>query len=91
MNIFEYLLIDLDGTLIKFDLDAFIERYLNLIRKHLSDKPFVDEVPLWILQGTDLMLKNNGSVTNREKFLNYFKEQSGMPEQEIWSLIPSSC
>ena len=44
MQKFKYLLFDLDGTLIKYDLNEFIKKYLYLIQSYFSDKPFAQLV-----------------------------------------------
>jgi FMN phosphatase YigB (HAD superfamily) len=65
-------------------MNIFIEKYLSLIQKQFSDQPFAKSIPDWLLEGTYLMLQNDGSQTNKEKFLRFFKEKSGMSEEEIW-------
>jgi HAD superfamily hydrolase (TIGR01549 family) len=33
------------------------------------------------------MLSNEGSTTNKEKFLSFFQEKTGMTEEEIWEIF----
>ena len=80
----KFLLLDLDGTLIHFNLDEFIYRYLSLIRKFFSNYSWANQVGSWILAGTDLMLKNQGPDSNQAVFLKYFSEKSGLSRDEIW-------
>ena len=81
----KYLLFDLDGTLLHFDLDEFVAGYLSLIRQEFKSYPWGDKVSEWILTGTDLMLNNNGSKTNQAIFLEYFTKKTGLSAKEVWS------
>ena len=81
----KYLLFDLDGTLLHFDLDEFVSGYLRLIRQQFDEFQWKDKVSDWILAGTDLMLNNDGIRTNRAVFLEYFIKKSGLTEEKIWS------
>jgi FMN phosphatase YigB (HAD superfamily) len=83
----KYLLLDLDGTLIDFDLNTFIQNYLHLIKDNFSHLPFANSVPEWILGGTGLMLNSVITITNKEKFLGYFQEKSGLSASEIWEIF----
>ncbi len=84
MTKIKYLLFDLDGTLLHFDMKEFIDRYLNLIKNHFTDVHEPQRIPAWILQGTELMLKNHGERLNSEIFLEFFSTQSGLPEAVVW-------
>jgi FMN phosphatase YigB (HAD superfamily) len=81
----KYLLFDLDGTLLHFDLNEFVAGYLSLIRQEFQSYPWHNKVSEWILTGTDLMLNNNGSKTNQEIFLEYFTKKSGLSAKDVWS------
>ena len=83
----KYLLLDLDGTLIHFDIDVFIREYLRLIQKQFSHYSFAKFVPEWIMQGTEMMLSNEKTMTNKDKFLHFFCAKTGMPEEEIWEIF----
>ena len=83
----KYLLLDLDGTLIQFDLNTFIQKYLLLIQDYFSHLPFARSVPDWILGGTGVMLNSLETITNKEKFLRYFQGKSGLSENEIWEIF----
>ena len=87
LNNIKYLLLDLDGTLIHFQIDKFIHQYLQLIQQHFSHLPYAKTVPQWILEGTEKMLSNEGSTTNKEKFSNFFQAKTGMTEEEIWEIF----
>lgn len=87
LNNVKYLLFDLDGTLIKFDLNTFIQNYLRLIQEHFSNLPFAKSVPEWIMGGTSVMLNTIKTITNKDKFVHFFKEKSGLSEHEIWEIF----
>jgi len=86
MNI-KYLLFDLDGTLLKFDLHTFIRDYLRLIQNSFSCLPSAKSVPEWIMGGTDVMLNSLETITNKDKFLRYFQTKSGLSEDQIWEIF----
>jgi FMN phosphatase YigB (HAD superfamily) len=87
INEIEYLLLDLDGTLIQFNLNLFIQEYLRQIQRHFSHYSFAKFVPDWILKGTERMLSNKGTMTNKQVFLNYFQQKSGLSEEEMWEIF----
>ena len=58
INTIKYLLLDLDGTLIKFDLNTFIQNYLRLIQDNFAHLMYASSVPEWILAGTGIMLSS---------------------------------
>ena len=69
---------DLDGTLLPFDLETFTKFYLGSLSKdvmHLGYEP--KELINNILKGTYLMIKNDGSKTNKEVFWNFFESVYG--------------
>ena len=84
MTEIKYLLFDLDGTLLHFNMNEFIDQYLSMIIKHFTDVREPQQIPAWILQGTELMLKNNGERLNSEIFLEFFSARSGLPEALVW-------
>lgn len=83
----KYLLLDLDGTLIHFDIDIFIREYLRLIQKQFSAYSYAKSVPEWIMMGTERMLSDVETITNKEKFLHYFCEKSGLSAKEVWEIF----
>ena len=80
----KYLLLDLDGTLIHFDMNEFVARYLKMITQHFISYSWADQVAAWILEGTDLMLNNPGPESNQTVFLRFFSSKSGLSEKELW-------
>ena len=87
INEIEYLLLDLDGTLIQFNLNLFIREYLRQIQRHFSHFPFAKFVPDWILKGTEKMLSNKGTMTNKQIFVDYFQQKSGLSKEEMWEIF----
>jgi FMN phosphatase YigB (HAD superfamily) len=85
----KYLLFDLDGTLLHFDLDEFVAGYLTMIREEFKSYPWHENVAEWILKGTDLMLNNNGSQKNQAVFLDYFTKKSGLSAEKVWAKFMS--
>jgi FMN phosphatase YigB (HAD superfamily) len=84
MRKFKYLFFDLDGTLLHFDMQRFIDRYLKLIIPHFTDTREPRRIPEFILHGTNLMLKNDGQRLNADVFLEYFSRQVELPVDEVW-------
>lgn len=83
----KYLFLDLDGTLINFNLKIFIQKYLHLIQDNFAHLLFAKSVPDWIMTGTGIMLSSVETITNKDKFVHYFKKKSGMSEKEIWEIF----
>ena len=71
-------LFDLDGTLLPMDQEKFIKDYFGRISAYLAPhgiepKALVDSI--W--RGTAAMVKNDGSMTNEERFWSVAKELLG--------------
>lgn len=71
-------LFDLDGTLLPMDQDKFTRGYFELLAEKMSafgydPKQLVDAV--W--QGTAAMVKNNGTMSNKDAFWQKFAEICG--------------
>ncbi len=68
------ILFDLDGTLLGMDQDKFLYLYLKSLYEAFPEF-YNDEEELRnvIMQGTYLMVTNNGKQTNEKVFYNYFK------------------
>ena len=69
----ECVFFDLDGTLLPMDMDTFTNGYFSLLADKLAPlgyekKKLIDSV--WA--GTKAMVKNDGSVTNRDAFWKVF-------------------
>ena len=72
------ILFDMDGTLLPMDTDAFTKGYFSLLCKKMAPYGFKpDELVSGVWAGTKAMVKNDGSVTNREAFLTAFADIFG--------------
>lgn len=76
---------DLDGTLLPMDMDVFTKVYFGELAKKFAPKGYdPDKLVAAVWQGTKVMVKNDGSMTNEEAFWEFFcKEMSvSMDEKE---------
>lgn len=76
-------LFDLDGTLLPMDMNEFIKAYFGGLARRLAPlgyepQKLVDSI--W--QGTAAMVKNNGEVTNEERFWQGFEASYGKPARQ---------
>ena len=80
---YEAILFDLDGTLLPLDLDVFTKRYFTELSKVLAPYGYEPEAlvkSIWT--GTKAMMKNDGSMKNRDLFWKTFAEITGRPTDE---------
>jgi FMN phosphatase YigB (HAD superfamily) len=68
-------------------MDQFIFNYLALVQTHFPHLNKAKNVPEWILEGTKLMLNNVKTAVNKDIFLQYFSQKSGMTEYDIWEIF----
>ncbi len=70
------ILFDLDGTLLPMDQGEFMDSYLFHMANHLTK---ANKNPKKVIQdlfiGTEAMIKNNGTMTNEERFFQTFFRQ----------------
>jgi FMN phosphatase YigB (HAD superfamily) len=79
-------LFDLDGTLLPMEQEAFLRRYLGLIGAKATAhgvEPKAMVEALW--RGTAAMVKNDGTLSNRQCFWDHFATELG---QGIRALEP---
>lgn len=74
----QYILFDLDGTLLPMDQDVFIQSYLNALSHYMEPygfepKKFIRTV--W--KGTGAMIQNDGKITNEAMFWKVFTSVYG--------------
>lgn len=74
----QYILFDLDGTLLPMDQDHFVRTYMGLLSAYMEPhgfeaKRFIETI--W--RGTGAMFKNDGAVTNETVFWNIFTAAYG--------------
>ncbi len=72
------ILFDLDGTLLPMDTDTFTRAYFKLLAQKAAPHGF-EPGPLTdaVWKGTGAMVKNDGSVPNRERFWQVFGQILG--------------
>ena len=75
----KHILFDLDGTLLKMDNKAFIDYYFKLLSEKMTPLGYEPKElvkAIWI--ATMEVLKNDGTMTNRERFfLNFYQLMEG--------------
>lgn len=71
------ILFDLDGTLLKMNVDKFTKVYIGLLAEYFKDsvEPEMMAKALWA--GVKNMVKNDGSKTNEAVFLDTFNTMTG--------------
>jgi hypothetical protein len=72
-NMIKAVLFDLDGTLLPMDQDAFIKTYFHALAKKMASYGYEPETLMKAVgAGTMAMVKNDGSITNEERFWRTF-------------------
>ena len=76
-------LFDLDGTLLPMDQNVFIKAYFGGLARRLAPHGYDPQKLIdSIWQGTAAMVKNNGDVTNEERFWQGFEAAYGKPARQ---------
>lgn len=82
------ILFDLDGTLVPFFQDDFIHTYFKLLVRRLSPMGYDgDKLIHSLWDGVDAMIKNDGTITNRQIFWNVFTQKLGMQALALESIL----
>jgi len=79
------ILFDLDNTLIIFDEVTFVRSYFNSVAEKFSDVIPADKFAEKLWRATMEMQNNDGSMINRQRFLNSFSAGISLTQGEIWS------
>lgn len=82
------ILFDLDGTLLPFQQDEFIRTYFKVLIRRLSPMGYDGEkltAALW--KGVDAMVRNDGSMTNRQLFWDVFVREFGVQSLALESIL----
>ena len=67
------ILFDLDGTLLPMDQDIFVKTYFGLLAKKLANYGYDPEKLIQsVWAGTGAMIKNDGSLSNEDRFWKVF-------------------
>lgn len=81
---YKAIMFDLDGTLIPMDMKKFTEGYFVDLYKSadVTEIPIKDFIDI-IWKSTYAMMKNDGSVTNRDAFWNSFAQLTHYSKEEV--------
>jgi FMN phosphatase YigB (HAD superfamily) len=77
-------LFDLDNTLIRFDEREFFEAYIPMISTVFSDMMPPETLITKLLLSTQMLVNNNGQMSNAEYFMSSFSEGYEGYKEEIW-------
>lgn len=77
-------LFDLDNTLILFEETTFFKNYSSKLYLSFKDLMTSQEFGQRLVQSTQMMLKNNGEMTNAEFFIRDFANGTLTDKQELW-------
>ncbi len=73
------ILFDLDGTLLPMDQDIFVKTYFGLLAKKLAKYGYEPEKLIQsVWMGTGAMIKNDGSLSNEDRFWKVFSDSYGV-------------
>ena len=67
-------LLDLDGTLLKMDVEQFTKYYFGLLAEYCADEYEPKKLIETVAKGTYAMIKNDGSMTNEQRFASVFRQ-----------------
>ncbi|MCL2045196.1 MAG: HAD family hydrolase [Oscillospiraceae bacterium] len=85
------ILFDLDGTLLPYSQEAFIEVYISKLAKvfeRLDMDPKASIEVVWA--GTRAMAQNDGSMLNTQRFWQTFSEALEIPPEKL-PLVEAAC
>jgi len=71
------ILFDLDGTILPMDIDKFMYTYFNEMGVMFKDLIPQDKLIKYIMECTELMVKNIDNVSNKEVFVGRFEQLIG--------------
>jgi len=81
-------LMDLDGTLLPFEQNEFIEHYFKLICKQLAPMGYApDDVVKSVWAGTKAMIKNDGTALNHDRFWDTFVSLLGEKVRDTETIL----
>lgn len=84
---FKAVLFDLDGTLLPFDLEYFVNKYFKSLADYLKDQVEPDLLIKNMGIGLHAMLNNPGKITNEEMFMQTFLPAVNKEREEITPLF----
>lgn len=77
----EYVLLDLDGTLLPLEIEEFLQDYFRLLTSEFRDLASPEKFIEVVMGATGEMIANSGECTNREVFRSVFFKQLGIKER----------
>ncbi|MDZ7331391.1 MAG: HAD family hydrolase [candidate division KSB1 bacterium] len=77
-------LFDLDNTLILFEELVFFKHYSQKLYAAFADLMTPQEFSGRLIHSTQMMIQNNGELTNAEFFIQDFANGTGADERELW-------
>ena len=81
-------LFDLDGTLLSMDQDTFVKSYFGLLGQFAASQGWdMRETMQAVAAGTKAMVKNDGSMTNEQRFWETFTALSGRERESAESIF----
>jgi HAD superfamily hydrolase (TIGR01549 family) len=84
-NMLKAVLFDIDNTLILYDEARFLQSYFPMVADRFKDIIPTDRFADKLMQATLVMHQNDGSMTNRERFLGAFCQDRDWSRDDIWS------
>ncbi len=82
------ILFDLDGTLAPFMQDDFVETYFKLLLRRVVPMGYNgDQLTAAIWKGTEAMVENDGSATNRQVFWEKFTALLGIGALSLENIL----
>lgn len=90
-HMIDTILFDLDGTLVRFRQDDFVNAYFSEIGKVFAKMGFdANNSVKGVWAGTKAMLSNDGSMLNKQRFWNAFSEFLGIEGKQL-TLVENAC
>ena len=78
MNGIDTVLFDLDGSLLPMDQELFVKLYMGALGKTFAPEGFdPKKMTSAVWKGVEAMMRNDGSMTNRERFFQVFSKEMG--------------
>ena len=78
-------LFDMDGTLIDCKADEFIPVYVGALKKRFGKEAECEKIIRTIVKGAEVMVKNDGTRTNREMFMEFASNALEYPVDKLES------
>ncbi|HHW31608.1 MAG TPA: HAD family hydrolase [Clostridiaceae bacterium] len=78
------ILFDLDGTLLPWDTDEFISKYFKDITSYFKDMIEPEVFFKHFMHSIDIMMKNQGNMSNEEAFMNSFIPAIGKDKEAMY-------